>query len=82
MFVPKISFCPFLHKDLKINTHTHTLVMVPGLYIGLRVGFLLWGNNIPSALNVFSTNHTVTTHYHLLLCGMRVSKEKHVVQTQ
>ena len=48
--------------------------MVPGLHIGLKVGFLL-GNNLPSALNVFSTNHAVTMHYHLLLRGMRVSDE-------
>jgi hypothetical protein len=49
--------------------------MVPDLYIGLRVGFLLWGNNVPSALNVFSTNHAVTKHYHLLLSEMRVYEE-------
>jgi hypothetical protein len=49
--------------------------MVTGLYIGLKDGFLLWRNNIPSALNVFSvfsTNSVVTMHYHLLLCGMSV----------
>jgi len=45
------------------------------VYIGLKDGFLLWGNNIPSALKVFSTNHAVTMHYHLLMCGMRVSEE-------
>jgi hypothetical protein len=55
--------------------------MVPGLHIGLKVDFLLWGNNVPSVLNVFSTNQAVTTHYHLLLCGMRVS-EKHVWSKQ
>lgn len=55
--------------------------MVPGLYIGLKLGFLLWGNNIPSALNVFSTNHAVTVHYHLLLCGMSVLGTR-VVQTE
>lgn len=57
--VPKLSSCTFLHKDLKIKK-THTFVMVSGLFIGLKVGFLLWGYNIPSALNAFTTNHSVT----------------------
>jgi hypothetical protein len=72
-FVHKLSSCSNLHKDLK--TKTQAFLMVPGLYIGLKVGSLLWESKVPSALNVFSTNRSVSVQYHLLLWGMRVSEE-------
>jgi hypothetical protein len=55
--------------------------MVSGLYIGLKIGFLLWGNNIPSAFNAFTTNHAVTVRWHLLLCTMKET-EKHAWSKQ